>query len=199
MLIRKGIAAALAVSILGLCSVIFAADVMAPDSDVAVLTTNFGNIVIEFYPNAAPNTVRNFKKLARSGFYDGTKFHRVIKGFMIQGGDPNSKDNDKTNDGTGDAGYKIPAEFTAIPHERGILSMARSADPDSASCQFFIMHGKAEHLNGKYTVFGHVIDGMKVVDKITMVKVDSKDNPISPVVIKKITIEKRSTQSAPAQ
>jgi len=199
MLIRKGIAAALTMAILGLCGVVFAADLTAPDSDVAVITTNFGKIVIEFYPNAAPNTVRNFKKLARAGFYDGTKFHRVIKGFMIQGGDPNSKDNDKSNDGTGDAGYKIPAEFTAIPHTRGIVSMARSASPDSASCQFYIMHGTAAHLNGQYTVFGHVIEGLNVVDAITKVKVDPKDNPISPVVIKKVTIEKRTTQSAPAQ
>ena len=199
MLIRKGVAAALALGILGICGVVFSDSLTAPDSDVAVLLTNFGKIVIDFYPNAAPNHVRNFKKLARSGFYDGSKFHRVISGFMIQGGDPNSKDNDKSNDGTGDAGNKIPAEFNAIPHTRGIVSMARSAAPDSASCQFFIMHGTATQLDGKYSVFGSVIEGMSVVDAIAKVKVDPKDNPISPVVIKKVTIEKRTAQPAPGQ
>ncbi len=199
MLIRKGVAVALALGILGICGVVFSSDLTAPDSEVAVLVTNFGKIVIEFYPNAAPNHVRNFKKLTRSGFYDGSKFHRVISGFMIQGGDPNSKDNDKSNDGTGDAGSKIAAEFNAIPHTRGIVSMARSAAPDSASCQFFIMHGTATQLDGKYSVFGRVIEGMSVVDAIAKVKVDPKDNPISPVVIKKVTIEKRTAQPAPGQ
>ena len=164
-----------------------------PDPEQAVLDTNYGQIVIEFYSNAAPNHVRNFKKLARSGFYNGTKFHRVIPGFMIQGGDPNTKDGDKSNDGTGDAGYRIPAEFNDIQHKRGIVSMARSANIDSASCQFFIMVAEAPTLDHKYSVFGHVASGMQVVDKIVKVNRDSNDNPITPVIIRKVTIEKRTT------
>lgn len=174
------------------------ADLMAPDSEVAVIDTDFGKIVMEFFPNAAPNHVANFKKLAKQGFYDGSQFHRVIEGFMIQGGDPNSKDADPSNDGTGNAGYQLKAEFNKISHNKGIVSMARGAySVDSASCQFFIMLKDTPRLDGQYTVFGKVIEGMDVVDKIGAVKVDAKDHPVKPVIMKKVTIEKRTTQPAP--
>lgn len=171
-------------------------DLMSPDSEVAILETTQGRIVLGFYPNAAPNHVKNFKFLARKGFYDGTTFHRVIPHFMIQGGDPLSKDKDRSNDGTGDAGYSIKAEFNDISHKRGILSMARSSDPDSASCQFFIMTMDNTSLDHHYSAFGYVVEGMNVVDTIVNLRRDSSDNPITPVVIKKVTIEKASTQSA---
>ena len=162
-----------------------------PDKEVAVLETSMGKIVLEFFPGAAPKHVANFKQLARSGFYNGTKFHRVIPGFMIQGGDPNSKDNDRTNDGTGNSGTKVPAEFNAIPHKRGILSMARSQDPNSASCQFFIVVKDSNFLDNQYSAFGRVIEGMDVADKIVSVKRDERDNPLQPVTIQKVTIEPR--------
>jgi cyclophilin family peptidyl-prolyl cis-trans isomerase len=167
------------------------ANLTEPDKEVAVLQTNMGKIVLEFFPNAAPKHVKNFKQLSRSGFYNGTHFHRVIPGFMIQGGDPLSKDNDRSNDGTGNSGTKVPAEFTSIPHKRGILSMARSSDPNSASCQFFIVVKDSPFLDNQYSVFGRVIEGMDVVDKIVNVKRDDRDNPINPVIIQKVTIEPR--------
>ncbi|HSD04626.1 MAG TPA: peptidylprolyl isomerase [Nitrosopumilaceae archaeon] len=139
------------------------------DSKVAVIETKFGNMVIEFFPNDAPNTVDNFIKLAESGFYDGTKFHRIIPGFMIQGGDPLSKDSRLIQQwGTGEAGYTIKAEFNNIQHKRGIISMARAADPDSASSQFFIVHKDSPHLDGKYTAFGRLVtqESFDVLDKI---------------------------------
>lgn len=175
-----------------------AKDLMAPDSEIAVLDTSMGQITIEFFPNAAPKHVENFKTLARKGFYDGVKFHRVIKGFMIQGGDPNSKDNDPSNDGAGNAGYTLKQEFNSISHKRGIVSMARRGDSvDSASCQFFIMHRDRPELDNQYTVFGRVISGMDTVDKIAETPVGARDNPVTPVVIKKVTIEKRTaTQTA---
>jgi cyclophilin family peptidyl-prolyl cis-trans isomerase len=189
---------ALALFMLSISAIVQSADLTAPDSEVAVLDTTYGKIVLEFYPNAAPNHVANFKKLARQGFYDGTQFHRVIEGFMIQGGDPNSKDSDPTNDGTGNAGYQIKAEFNTISHKKGIVSMARGAySVDSASCQFFIMLADTPRLDGQYTVFGKVVEGMDVVEKIGKVKVDSRDHPVQPVVMKKVTIEKRTTQTAP--
>ncbi|MGH7938284.1 MAG: peptidylprolyl isomerase, partial [Chthoniobacterales bacterium] len=135
--------------------------------EVAVLKTSDGEMVVEFWSNVAPKTVENFKKLAREGFYDGTALHRIIKGFMIQGGDPNTKD--LTNDrsyGTGGPGYSIPAEFNDRPHVRGVISMARSADPDSAGSQFFICLGTASSLNHQYTAFGDLIRGLDVLDKI---------------------------------
>jgi peptidyl-prolyl cis-trans isomerase B (cyclophilin B) len=162
-----------------------------PDKEVAVLDTTMGKIVLEFFPNAAPKHVNNFKQLAKSGFYNGTKFHRVIPGFMIQGGDPNSKDADRSNDGTGNSGTKVPAEFTSISHKRGILSMARSSDPNSASCQFFIVVKDSTFLDQQYSVFGRVIQGMDVADKIVNVKRDDRDNPLNPVTITKVTIEPR--------
>ena len=136
-------------------------------NEVAVIKTTAGEMVVEFWPDVAPGTVENFKKLAKSGFYDGTAFHRIVKGFMIQGGDPLTKDADKADRwGTGDPGYKIKAEFNAKPHVRGVLSMARSQSPDSAGSQFFICLGDASFLNGKYTAFGKVIKGDDVLGKI---------------------------------
>ncbi|MEO7167105.1 MAG: peptidylprolyl isomerase [Chthoniobacterales bacterium] len=135
--------------------------------EVAVLKTSDGEMVVEFWPEVAPKTVENFKKLAREGFYDGTAFHRIIKGFMIQGGDPNTKDLGKESSyGTGGPGYKIPAEFNDRPHLRGVLSMARSADPNSAGSQFFVCLGTASSLDHQYTGFGKVIKGLDVLDKI---------------------------------
>ena len=127
---------------------------------------SFGNIVIQLFPDVAPGHVENFVKLARDGFYDGSTFHRVIPGFMIQGGDPNSKDEDRSNDGQGGPGYTINAEFSDVPHKRGILSMARAQDPNSAGSQFFIVVADSNFLDGQYTVFGEVIEGMDVADKI---------------------------------
>jgi peptidyl-prolyl cis-trans isomerase B (cyclophilin B) len=143
------------------------------DSKVAVIETKFGNMVIEFFPNDAPNTVDNFIKLAESGFYNNTKFHRIIPNFMIQGGDPFSKDNNLTALwGTGDAGYSINAEFNNIKHKRGIVSMARTADPNSASSQFFIVHKDSNHLDGKYTAFGRLVtqESYDVLDKIALLE-----------------------------
>jgi peptidyl-prolyl cis-trans isomerase B (cyclophilin B) len=135
--------------------------------EVAVLKTSDGEMVVEFWPEVAPKTVENFKKLAREGFYDGTAFHRIIKGFMIQGGDPNTKNlSDESRYGTGGPGYSIPAEFNERPHVRGVISMARSQDPNSAGSQFFICLGTAKSLDRQYTAFGHVIKGLDVLDKI---------------------------------
>src|SRR6266704_2302871 len=138
-----------------------AKDEKSEDSkEVAVIKTSEGEMVAEFWPDVAPKTVENFKTLAKKGFYDGTAFHRVIKGFMIQGGDPLTKDASKESVwGTGDPGYKIKAEFNKRPHKRGVLSMARSNHPDSAGSQFFICHGDPAFLDGQYTTFGKVIKG----------------------------------------
>jgi len=135
--------------------------------EVAVIKTSEGEIVMGFWPDVAPNTVENFKKLAKQGFYDGTLFHRIIKGFMIQGGDPKTKDASKENEwGTGDPGYKIKAEFSDKHHGFGVISMARSADPDSAGSQFFICLGDADSLDHKYTAFGKLVKGDDVLKKI---------------------------------
>jgi len=139
----------------------------SPQKEVAVLKTSAGEMVAEFWPEVAPKTVENFKKLARSGFYDGTAFHRIIKGFMIQGGDPNTKDPSKESSyGIGGPGYSVPAEFNDRQHVRGVLSMARSADPNSAGSQFFICLGTRPSLDHQYTTFGKVIKGLDVLDKI---------------------------------
>ena len=151
---------------------------------IAVIETNFGNIVIQLFPDVAPGHVENFVKLAQDGFYDGSTFHRVIPGFMIQGGDPNSKDEDRSNDGQGGPGYTINAEFSDVPHKRGILSMARAQDPNSAGSQFFIVVADSNFLDGQYTVFGEVIEGMDVADKIVNVKRDGNDNPLEKVTMK---------------
>lgn len=139
----------------------------ASTNEVAVIKTSMGEMVAEFWPDVAPKTVENFKKLAKQGFYDGTAFHRIIKGFMIQGGDPKTKDVAKEDEyGTGDPGYKIKAEFNDRKHTRGVLSMARSRDPDSAGSQFFVMLDNAPHLDHQYTGFGKLIKGEDVLMKI---------------------------------
>jgi peptidyl-prolyl cis-trans isomerase B (cyclophilin B) len=149
----------------------------------AILTTRHGEITLEFLPEVAPNHVANFIELAKSGFYDDTKFHRVIPGFMIQGGDPNSKQADRQLHGTGGSGKNVKAEFNKTPHTRGVLSAARSANPDSASSQFFIVTTDAPHLDGQYTAFGKVVSGMDVADKIVAEETDHRDNPINDVSI----------------
>lgn len=138
----------------------------AAGEEVAILETSRGRMVVEFWEKDAPKTVANFKKLARQGFFDGTGFHRIIKGFMVQAGDPKSKNPKAPDLGTGDPGYKIPDEFNARKHVKGVLSMANSGTPNSAGSQFFIMHAPAPHLDGKYTGFGRLIEGMDVLDAI---------------------------------
>ena len=158
--------------------------------DVAVLDTQLGRIVFEFFPEVAPKHCEAFKALAHSGFYDGTTFHRVIPGFMIQGGDPNSKDDDRSNDGMGNPGYTLPAEFNDKPHLRGTVSMARTMDPNSAGSQFFICVASVPHLDRQYTVFGQVIEGLEVIDKIVAVPRDPADNPLEPVHMQKARVVK---------
>lgn len=144
----------------------------------AIIKTKFGDVEIKFYPDVAPRHVENFVKLAKSGFYNGTIFHRVIPGFMIQGGDPNTKDTLKKDIyGQGGPGYTIKAEFSDIPHKRGIVSMARAADPDTAGSQFFIVVEDSRFLDHKYTVFGEVTKGIGVADKIVNLPRDERDNP----------------------
>ena len=160
----------------------------APPKPVhAILKTKFGEMEIVLFPELAPKHVESFVKLANSGFYNGTIFHRVIPGFMIQGGDPNTKDPSKRQQyGTGGPGYTIPAEFNKVAHERGILSAARTADPNSAGSQFFIMVDKAPHLDGQYTVFGEVIKGIEVADMVVSQPRDPRDSPLERI---EITIE----------
>ena len=145
--------------------------------EIAVIETKFGKIEMELFADKAPGHVKNFKDLAKKGFYDGTIFHRVIPGFMIQGGDRNNKSDDRTTHGMGGPGYSINAEFTDTPHKRGILSMARSQDPNSAGSQFFIVVKKSSFLDGKYTAFGKVLSGMAVADQIVNAPRDKRDNP----------------------
>src|SRR6185369_10034234 len=150
----------------------------ADTNEVAVIKTTAGEMVVEFWPDVAPKTVENFKTLAKKGFYDGTAFHRVIKDFMIQGGDPLTKDPSKEGAwGTGDPGYKINAEFNKRSHTRGVLSMARSQDPNSAGSQFFICHGDPKFLDGQYTAFGKVIKGDDVLEKIATTPTHPPDRP----------------------
>jgi peptidyl-prolyl cis-trans isomerase B (cyclophilin B) len=164
-------------------------------AEVAVIKTSEGTMVAEFWTDVAPNTVANFKKLAGEGFYDGTTFHRIIKDFMIQGGDPNTKDLAKEDEyGAGGPGYTIKAEFNSRKHERGVLSMARSSDPDSAGSQFFICTGPADdpnlqNLNGKYTAFGKLIKGDDVLEKIaeTPVVPNAMGEPSKPT--KRVVVE----------
>ncbi|MEA4852943.1 MAG: peptidylprolyl isomerase [Christensenella sp.] len=147
-----------------------------------------GTIKVKLDENAAPKTVENFKKLVKEGFYDGLTFHRVIKGFMIQGGCPKGT-------GTGGPGYSIEGEFSAnghenpLKHKRGVISMARSMDPNSAGSQFFIMHADAPHLDGQYAAFGKVVDGMDTVDEIATMKTDFSDKPLADIVMEKVTLE----------
>lgn len=154
----------------------------------ATLETSFGNIVFELSPNIAPETVRNFTKLAKSNFYDGTLFHRVIPGFMIQGGDPNTKTPNKSKWGLGGPGYTIKAEFNSRSHLRGIVSMARANDPNSAGSQFFIVTTDSTFLDKQYTVFGEVVKGMDVADKIVNLPRDKNDCPNQEAKILRVTI-----------
>ena len=156
---------------------------------VTIRMQNGKTIKAELYPDKAPNTVNNFLSLVKGGFYDGLSFHRVIAGFMIQGGDP-------AGNGTGGPGYSIKGEFRAngfaandIKHLRGVLSMARSMLPDSAGSQFFIMHENAAHLDGQYAAFGKVIEGMEVVEEIAAVDTDMRDRPREPQIMEKVTAE----------
>ncbi len=158
--------------------------------EVAVIQTKFGNMKIEFFEDQAPGHVKNFKDLAKKGFYDGTLFHRVIPGFMIQGGDPNTRNQSREMHGMGGPGYTIDAEFSDIPHDRGIVSMARAQDPDSAGSQFFIVVKDAHFLDRKYTVFGRVTEGMEVADKIVSQRRDHNDNPFDPIAMKVIIKDK---------
>jgi peptidyl-prolyl cis-trans isomerase B (cyclophilin B) len=150
----------------------------ADDPEVAVITTTEGTMVVQFWTDAAPKTIANFKKLAKEGFYDGTCFHRVIKGFMIQGGDPNTKDPNKEGAwGMGGPGYMVDAEFNDHSHERGVISMARTSDPNSAGSQFFICHGSPTQLDHQYTTFGKLIKGDDVLEKIGTTSTHPPDRP----------------------
>jgi len=181
-----------------LSSALFAAEEKKEDTspvstgnEVAVITTSEGDMVVEFWTDAAPNTIENFKKLARAAFYNGTIFHRIVKAFMIQGGDPNSKDPSKENRyGEGGPGYKIKAEFNDHLHERGVISMAREPDPDSAGSQFFICLAPVPRLDHQYTTFGKLIKGDDVLAKIgdTPVSRNSMGEMSKPT--KRVAIEK---------
>jgi peptidyl-prolyl cis-trans isomerase B (cyclophilin B) len=152
----------------------------------ARMETTAGAMTFEFFPDKAPGHVDNFVKLAEKGFYDGTGFHRTIKGFMIQGGCPKG-------DGTGGPGYQIKAEFNDVHHGRGVLSMARSQDPNSAGCQFFVCHGDAGFLDKQYTAFGKLVEGDDVLEKIATAPVQpggERSKPVTPVKITKLTIQR---------
>lgn len=159
----------------------------------ATMDTDKGTMVIGFYPEKAPGHVRNFARLAQEGFYDGLAFHRIIKGFMIQGGCPNTKEGASGHPGTGGPGYQIDAEFNDLPHKRGVLSMARASNPNSAGSQFFVVHGEhVASLDGQYTVFGQVKEGLDVLDEIAGVEVTfaggEESKPTARVVIKSVTL-----------
>ena len=163
----------------------------AKEDKVAVISTKFGKMIVEFYDDVAPMHVESFKILADEGYFNKTTFHRVIPGFVIQGGDPNSKDDDRMNDGTGGragkffgigreddpASWNLPAEFNDKEHVKGTLSMARSSNPNSGSSQFFICHAATPQLNNQYTVFGQVIEGLEVIDQIVYADTPRKQNP----------------------
>ena len=162
-----------------------------PGKQVATIQTDRGTITFEPLPELAPVHVKNFIELASGGFYDGTKFHRVIPGFMIQGGDPNTRTPNVASWGTGSGPRRLKAEFSPASkasHLRGMVSMARSPDPDSASCQFFVVQKDSTFLDSKYSIFGRVLTGMEVVDAIANTPRDASDRPLRPVVIEKITI-----------
>ena len=159
-------------------------------NEIAVIETSLGNIEFELLEDVAPGHVQNFKDLANSDFYNGTTFHRVIPGFMVQGGDPNTKSDDRSSHGMGGPGHTIKAEFNDEPHVRGVVSMARSQEPDSAGSQFFVVVKDSDFLDGQYTAFGRVISGMDVADKIVDSPRDDRDNPIDRIEMK-VTIESR--------
>jgi len=185
-------------AVLLLSSALFAAEEKKEETipvnagnEVAVIKTSEGEMVVRFWTDAAPNTIENFKKLARAGFYNGTIFHRIVKGFMIQGGDPNSKDPAKENRyGAGGPGYKIKAEFNDHSHERGVISMAREPDPDSAGSQFFICLGPVPRLDHQYTTFGKLIKGDDVLGKIGDTPVTRNSMGENSKPTKRVTIEK---------
>ena len=154
----------------------------------AIIKTSFGNIKFNLMSDIAPETVRNFSQLAKSGFYNGTLFHRIIPGFMIQGGDPNTKNSDKSTWGQGGPGYNLKAEFNSRSHLRGIVSMARATDPDSAGSQFFIVTSDSTFLDRQYTVFGEVVEGMEVTDKIVNLPRDGNDCPKQEAKMLEVTI-----------
>jgi len=171
---------------------------MNTSNEVAVIKTSEGEMVVQFWTDAAPSTIENFKKLARSGFYDGTIFHRIVKGFMIQGGDPNSKDPAKESSyGQGDPGYKIKAEFNDHSHERGVISMARGPDPDSAGSQFFICLAPIHRLDHQYTTFGKLIKGDDVLEKIGNTPVERSAQGEASKPTKRVVIE--SVKIVPAE
>jgi len=153
-----------------------------------IINTKFGKIIFKLLPDDAPETVRSFIKLVKSGFYDNTLFHRIIPGFMIQGGDPNTKQADKSNWGMGGPGYSINAEFSSRSHLRGIVSMARGTDVNSAGSQFFIVTSDSTFLDRQYTVFGEVIEGMDVTDKIVNLSKNENDCPLEDVKMDKVTV-----------
>lgn len=165
--------------------------------EVAVIKTSEGEMTVRFWPDVAPKTVENFKTLAKKGFYDGTAFHRIVKGFMIQGGDPLSKKDDPMV-GTGGPGYKVKAEFNDRPHVRGVLSMARSNDPDSAGSQFFICLGDARFLDRQYTAFGELISGDDVLEKIGNTPTNSGHGGEKSKPVRRVAVESVSIQPAPA-
>ncbi|MGQ0809676.1 MAG: peptidylprolyl isomerase [Nitrospiraceae bacterium] len=155
-----------------------------------MIKTKFGDFEMKFLPDVAPKHVENFIKLAKSGFYNGTIFHRVIPGFMIQGGDPNTKDSLKKDTyGQGGPGYNVKAEFSDLPHKRGIVSMARAGEPDTAGSQFFIVVEDSRFLDRKYTVFAEVTKGMGVADKIVNLQRDAKDLPAERVEMTVVIVE----------
>ncbi|MDH5586407.1 MAG: peptidylprolyl isomerase [Nitrospirota bacterium] len=156
---------------------------------IQVEKESWGEIQLKFFPDRAPNHAKNLVSLAKDAFYDGTTFHRVIPGFMIQGGDPNSKDADRSRHGSGGPGHRVKAEFNSTPHKRGIVSMARAQDPNSAGSQFFICVADANFLDGQYTAFGEVVTGMEIVDRIVNVQRDGNDNPLQRVEMKLTVIE----------
>ena len=161
-------------------------------SEMALITTTEGEIVIEFWPDVAPKTVENFKKLVRQGFYDGTCFHRVIKNFMIQGGDPLTKDPSQEDSwGTGGPGYQVNAEFNDRSHTRGVISMARSSNPNSAGSQFFICHGDPTFLDHQYTTFGKLVQGDDVLEKIATTSTHAQDRPVKRMGVTSIKIVDR--------
>ena len=153
----------------------------------SLIETNFGNIKIKLLPEIAPETVRNFITLTKSNFYDGTLFHRVIPKFMIQGGDPNTKESNKSVWGQGGPGYNLKAEFNSRSHLRGIVSMARSTDPDSAGSQFFIVTSDSTFLDRQYTVFAEVVEGLEIADKIVNLPRDGNDCPLEEAKMLRIT------------
>ena len=162
------------------------------ENKIAELHTSLGEIDLQFFPDIAPNHVRNFIDLSEKGFYNGSKFHRVIEGFVIQGGDPNTISGPRSSWGTGGSGKNVPAEFNSIHHARGILSMARSNNPNSASSQFFICVADVGQLDNQYTVFGEVTKGMDVADKIVAAS-KGMENPTEPVTLEKVVVREAST------